>query len=106
MGSFCIFSYNSKKSLFVKPGLDYNLAKLDKVVENQFAGAVFTYLKCHGIDRLVTTLDEKFSKVKLNRKYKRLLDEQDALKQIVELNDEIYPDLSYIAYINDEFCEV
>lgn len=90
------------KSLYVKPGVEYNLAKLDNFVENMSGGAVFTYLKCHGINRLVETLYDKFTKAKLNPKYKRLLDEEEALKQIVELNDEIYPDLSYMAYINDE----
>ena len=99
------FAYSvttQEKSLFVKPGMEYNLEKLDKVVENQFAGAVYTYLQCHGIDRLVNTLDEKFKKTKLNKKYKRLLDEQAALEEIVTLNDEIFPDLSYIAWLLDE----
>lgn len=91
-----------KRSLFVKPGVDYNLAKLDNYVENMSGGAVFTYLKCHGINRLVETLFDKYKKAKLNPKYKRLLDEEDALKQIVELNDEIYPDLSYMTYMLDE----
>lgn len=103
------FAYSvttQKKSLFVKPGLDYNLAKLDKVVENQFAGAVFTYLKCHGIDRLVTTLDEKFSKVKLNQKYRRLLQELDDLKESVIRNGCEFPDYSYMAYMTESEYEV
>lgn len=103
------FAYSvttQKKSLFVKPGLDYNLAKLDKVVENQFAGAVFTYLKCHGIDRLVTTLDEKFSKVKLNQKYRRLLHELDDLKESVIRKGCEFPDYSYMAYMTESEYEV
>lgn len=93
------------KSLYVKPGVEYNLAKLDNYVENMSGGAVYTYINCHGINRLVETLFDKYKKAKLNPKYKRLLDEEEALKEIVTINDEIYPDLSYMAYINDVFFE-
>lgn len=101
---FCYSLTNDKMSLFVKPGLDYNLAKLDNVVENKFAGAIYTYIKCHDIARLDTLISRKFMRDKLNPKYQRLLDEQTAIREKYEEEhpDEIF-DHSLMAYLTDEY---
>lgn len=58
-------------SLWVKPGVDYNVMRLDRVVENMFSGATCTYALIHGIDKLVETLINRLPY--LNVKYKYLL---------------------------------
>lgn len=88
---------SDSKSLFVQPGLDYNLAKLDHVVENQFGGGVFTYYKIHGIQRLIDTLVKKFTTAKLNPKYQRLLDEEQIRIEYAEEH------LSEVDFLNDDY---
>lgn len=85
------------RSLFVKPGLDYNLAKLDNVVENQFGGGVYTYCKIHGIQTLVDRLQEKFKTIKLNPKYQRLLDDEQIRIEYAEEH------LAEVDFLNDDY---
>ena len=58
-------------SLWVKPGVDYNILRLDRTVEHQFSGATVTYAIIHGIDKLVETLIDRIPY--LNVKYKYLI---------------------------------
>lgn len=58
-------------SLWVKPGVEYNVLRLDRVVENMFSGATVTYALIHGIDKLLEVLIRRIPT--LNTKYKYLL---------------------------------
>lgn len=61
-------------SLFVKPGMDYNLLKLRHYVVDMAGGACYTYIKMFGIDTFIAECTEQHVN-NLNPKYKRLLGE-------------------------------
>ena len=68
------FSHSVTKdiiSLWVKPGVEYNILHLDRVVEKMFSGAVATYAIVHGIDKLISALIERMPY--LNTKYQQIL---------------------------------
>lgn len=77
---------DERVSLWVKPGVEYNVLRLDRVVEHYFSGAVVTYTLIHGIDKLVSVLIDRIPY--LNTKYKYLL--RDHYKNN---NDVIFPEL-------------
>lgn len=58
-------------SLWVKPGVEYNIMKLDHYVEDMASGAVCTYAMIHGIDKLVQCLIKRLPY--LNTKYQYLI---------------------------------
>ena len=62
---------DERVSLWVNPGVEYNVLRLDRVVEHQFSGAVVTYALIHGIDKLIQALIERIPY--LNTKYKYLI---------------------------------
>lgn len=65
-------------SLFARPDESYTTARLDNYVENMAGGAIYTYIKIHGVDNLVEAVNNKFNF--LNPKYKMLLSgEPDSL---------------------------
>lgn len=61
-------------SLFVKPGLDYNVLKLRHYVVDMAGGACYTYIKMVGIETFIEECTKQHIN-KLNPKYKRLLGE-------------------------------
>lgn len=63
-------------SLFVKPGLDYNVLKLRHFVVDMAGGACYTYIKMFGVETFIEECTKQHS-YKLNPKYKRLLGEYD-----------------------------
>lgn len=69
--SFAHSVTDEKISLWVKPGVEYNVLRLDRVVEKMFSGATCTYAMIHGIDKLVSVLVERLPY--LNVKYKSLI---------------------------------
>lgn len=74
-------------SLWVKPGVEYNVMRLDRVVENMFSGATCTYALIHGIDKLIDSLIQRIPY--LNTKYKYLLREhfKDPDEMVMNLSD-------------------
>ena len=62
---------DERVSLWVNPGVEYNVLRLDRVVEHQFSGAVCTYALIHGFEKLINALVERMPF--LSTKYKYLL---------------------------------
>lgn len=58
-------------SLFACPDEDYTVNRLDNYVENMAGGAIYTYIKIHGVENLIEAVKCKFNF--LNPKYKLLL---------------------------------
>lgn len=58
-------------SLWCAPGVEYNVLRLDRVVENMFSGATVTYALIHGIDKLIEALINRIPF--LSAKYKYLI---------------------------------
>lgn len=63
-------------SLFVKPGLDYNILKLRHYVVDMAGGACYTYIKMVGVNKFFEECSKQHINT-LNPKYKRLLGEYD-----------------------------
>lgn len=63
-------------SLFVKPGLDYNLLRLRHYVVDMAGGACYTYIKMFGVNTFFEECSKQHINT-LNPKYKRLLGEYD-----------------------------
>lgn len=63
-------------SLYVKPGVEYNLLRLDHCVEEQYAGMIYTYIVCHSADELIDAVSKK--QFQLNPKYVDLINERRA----------------------------
>lgn len=61
-----------KNSVFVKPGVDYNILHLKDFVIRQTGGALYTLIKLKGLDYVVDELHKRTTP--LNPKYKNLLD--------------------------------
>lgn len=68
------------KSLYVKPGIEYNALNLSHYVSNRNAGPIFTYIHLFGINDLVERVNQK-APINLNPKYKMLLAEDEELKR-------------------------
>lgn len=83
--SFCSSVTTDRVSLFVKPGVDYNVNKLSNVVTQMYGGAIYTYIHLFGINDLEDRVH--ICGAKLNPKYKMLLAENTAfLKAGVKLD--------------------
>lgn len=79
-------------SLFSRPDEAYTTARLDNYVENMAGGAIYTYIKIHGVDNLVSAVNSKFNF--LNPKYKMLLSgEPDSL---IDVENSLDADDEYI----------
>lgn len=63
-------------SLYVKPGVEYNLLRLDHSVEQQYAGMIYTYIQCHSIDELVNVVSKK--RGNLSVKHRQIINERQA----------------------------
>ena len=63
-------------SLFVKPGLDYNILKLRHYVVDMAGGACYTYIKMVGVNKFFEECTKQHIAT-LNPKYKQLLGEYD-----------------------------
>lgn len=63
-------------SLYVKPGVEYNLLRLDHTVEQQYAGMIYTYIQCHSIDELVNAVSKK--RGNLSVKHRQIINERQA----------------------------
>lgn len=61
--------------LYTKPGAEYNMLNLETFVLTQAGGAIYTYLECYGVQRLAQALKDEKVQLKLNPKYRRLLDQ-------------------------------
>lgn len=59
--------------LWSAPGTDYNMVNLETFVEQQCAGAVYTYLETHGVDEFLAKMRHRTTP--LNPKYKQLIAE-------------------------------
>lgn len=77
-------------SLFVKPGLDYNVLKLRHYVVDMAGGACYTYMKMFGVENFFKECVKQHINT-LNPKYKRLLGEYDEF--IKNQKDDILEDL-------------
>ncbi len=64
-------SYDSV-SIFARPGVDYNIMKLDRYVFGQCAGAVKTMIDIIGVNKFFRELRKSFKGRELNPKYKDL----------------------------------
>lgn len=62
-------------SLYVKPGVDYNMKNLSNFVYRQAGNAVDTAIQIFGIDTFMKNLDAR--DVRENPKYKRLIDQHE-----------------------------
>lgn len=71
--NFCDSITTYRISLFSAPGTDYSALRLDNYVENVCSGVIYTYLKLHGIDKLIEICQSKA--YKLAAKYQKLLDD-------------------------------
>ena len=78
--TFCTSVTSESKSLYVKPGLEYNALNLSHYVSDRNAGPIFTYIKLFGVNDLVERVNQK-APVNLNPKYKMLLAEDAELKR-------------------------
>lgn len=78
--AFCTSVTNESKSLYVKPGLEYNALNLSHYVSDRNAGPIFTYIKLFGVNDLVERVNQK-APANLNPKYKMLLAEDAELKR-------------------------
>lgn len=78
------YNYKSvqERSIYKKPGMEYNAAKLRSVYGERFAGGIYTYINLFGVNTLLE--DVEAAKSKLNPKYKLLLQEDAAYKKGVE----------------------
>ncbi len=63
-------------SIFKKPGVEYNIFRLENFVVRQAGGAIDTYIKLLGIDELMLRLLQRRAEVRLNPKYEELLRER------------------------------
>lgn len=68
---FCNSITTYRISLFSAPGTDYSALRLDNYVENFCSGVIYTYVKLHGVDKLVEVCQSKA--YKLAEKYRKLL---------------------------------
>jgi phage replication initiation protein len=59
-------------SIFVKPGTEYNITKLDGFINHQLSGALTTYINIVGVDKFVENISEAQKGKVLNPKYKAL----------------------------------
>ena len=78
--SFCTSVTKDSKSLYVKPGMEYNALNLSHYVSDRNAGPIYTYIKLFGINDLVDRVEQKAPN-NLNPKYKMLLAEDAELKR-------------------------
>lgn len=78
--TFCTSVTSESKSLYVKPGLEYNALNLSNYVSDRNAGPIFTYIKLFGVNDLVERVSQK-APINLNPKYKMLLAEDAELKR-------------------------
>lgn len=82
---------SQRVSLYVKPGVEYNLLRLDHSVEEQYACMIYTYIVCHSVDELVNAVSSK--QHKLNVKYRNLIAEHqvqlDAMQSLNERRAEL-----------------
>lgn len=60
------------KSIFAKPGVEYNISKLDNLVFNQMGGAVSTMVDVMGVDKFVNELNQRRKGKPLNPKYREI----------------------------------
>lgn len=58
------------KSIFAKPGVEYNISNLDNLVFNQMGGAVSTMIDVMGVDDFVNELKQRQKGKPLNPKYR------------------------------------
>lgn len=77
---FCTSVTEDSKSLYVKPGVEYNALNLSNYVSDRNAGPIYTYIKLFGINDLVDRVEQKAPN-NLNPKYKMLLAEDAELKR-------------------------
>lgn len=71
---------DKSKSLYVRPGMEYNALNLSHYVSDRNAGPIFTYIKLFGVNDLVDKVNAK-APLNLNPKYKMLLAEDEELKR-------------------------
>ena len=64
-------------SIYVKPGADYNLARLENYVYNMAGNAVDALVKIRGVDVFLEKLEKRH--IKLNPKYLQLIEDARAL---------------------------
>lgn len=78
------YNYKSvqERSIYKKPGMEYNAAKLRSTYGERFAGGIYTYIQLFGVNTLLEDVDA--GKNNLNPKYKLLLQEDAAYKKGVE----------------------
>ena len=72
-------------SLWVSPGVEYNMSMLDNYVERMSGAAVYTYMLAHGVDTLYSVLTRRNDDLK--PKYRNLF--TDAQKSLSERRDEL-----------------
>ena len=74
--------YNSTeadpRSIYVKPGMDYNKEKLRHVYGHNFGGGIYTYIQLYGVNTLLEDVEQ--ARYRLNPKYKLLLAEEELIK--------------------------
>lgn len=72
-------------SVFAKPGMSYNLSKLDYFVTNQLSGAISTFVDLVGVDKFVQYIDEGRKQHRtLNPKYKELYKQHEKAADSIE----------------------
>lgn len=62
-------------SIFDKPGMSYNLMKLDNYITKQLAGPVSTLIDIIGVDKFLKYVDDGRKHKPLNPKYKELMNQ-------------------------------
>lgn len=71
-------------SIFSKPGMSYNLSKLDYFVTNQLSGAISTFVDLVGVDKFVQYISEGRKQHTLNPKYKELYKQHEKAADSIE----------------------
>ncbi len=72
-------------SLFTTPGTEYTANRLNRYVEKQCVGVVYTYIKLHGVDNLVKICNDYYNRLAV--KYRTILALEDVPCQKINLDD-------------------
>lgn len=86
-------------SLYIKPGVEYNLERCKEYVYNMAGNAVDALIKIQGFEGFLKGLDER--RIRQNAKYMKLIDENKPLEKVVSNSDISEDDFDQISRLLD-----
>ena len=86
-----------------RPGVEYNIFRLQRFIQDQCAGAVYTWIQIEGLDSLQEQISIRGEK--LNPKHKALLDQHRRMQHEIEESNIVRPPSPEFGCVGDEFAD-